>query len=424
MSTASVTSTAAPHMLDGISVLDFTQVLAGPAMTRGMAEMGAEVIKVEFPGGEISRHLPFLRDGQSGYFIQQNRGKRSLCVDPKSSPGRQILRDLAARVDVLVESFTPGVIERLGLGYEAVRALNPKIVMCSISAFGQDGPLSSEPGYDNTVQAYSGVTSMVGDPEGSPALLGVAIGDTLAGANALAAVMAALWHRERTAQGQHVEVTLLDSYFAAHEISVQAVSGSRGKVQPTRTGRHHFAVCPYGLFEVKGEYIFIAAAAEHQWPQVCAAVGRPELASDPRFADHRSRLERLGEVVDLIERWLDGFDTPAQAVARLRDARIPVAPVLSVTEAMNHPHIRGRGTVKTVHDRVWGEVELPGFPLRFGAFPEPLVLEAPFLGEHNEEILEGHLGMSPERIKELEGESVLFQDPSRRERDDRRPQRG
>jgi crotonobetainyl-CoA:carnitine CoA-transferase CaiB-like acyl-CoA transferase len=317
---------------------------------------------------------------------------------------------------VVVESFTPGVVDRLGLGFEMLRERNPRLVMCSISAFGQEGPLATEPGYDNIAMAYSGVASMVGDPGGAPYYLGVAIGDVLTGANALAAVLAALLHRERTGEGQWLDIALIDSYMSAHEMNVQTHSGSGGTIEPTRSGRHHRSICPYGIFRAGDEYVFIAAAGEHQWPHVCQAVGRPELAADARFADHAARIENLDEVVAIIEDWLGGFDTPAEGVAALSAARVPVAPVLSVAEAVAHPHMRARGTVRTVTDRVWGDVDLPGPALRFSAFPDELPLQAPFLGEHNEDVLTRHLGLSADAVQGLERDGVLFGDARARAR--------
>jgi crotonobetainyl-CoA:carnitine CoA-transferase CaiB-like acyl-CoA transferase len=217
--------------------MDFSQVLAGPTLTRFMAEMGADVMKVELPPeGDLSRRLPYIRDGRSGYFIQQNRGKKSLCVDVKNPKGRELIERLLPEIDVLVESFTPGAFARLGFDYERVREINPRIIMCSISAFGQEGPLATTPGYDNIGQAYAGVTSMVGNPDGTPDLIGLAIGDVLTGVHAAAAVGAALFHRERTGEGQYLDISLLDSYFHCHEMNIQAWSGSRGAIQPTRSG--------------------------------------------------------------------------------------------------------------------------------------------------------------------------------------------
>jgi len=215
-----MTASHQEHVLSGYKVLDFTQHIAGPAATRLLVEMGAEVIKVELaPGGEPSRHAPYIK-GRSGYFIQQNRGKKSLCVDVKKPEGLAILKGLLPKMDVLVENFAPGAIARLGLGYETVKSINPKLVMCSISAFGQQGPLAAKPGYDFIGAAYAGILDMNGDPNGSPCFPGMAIGDMSTGVHAVAAIACALLYRERTGKGQHLDISLVDSYFHYHETSV------------------------------------------------------------------------------------------------------------------------------------------------------------------------------------------------------------
>ena len=215
-----MTASHQEHVLSGYKVLDFTQHIAGPAATRLLVEMGAEVIKVELaPGGEPSRHAPYIK-GRSGYFIQQNRGKKSLCVDVKKPEGLAILKGLLPKMDVLVENFAPGAIARLGLGYETVKSINPKLVMCSISAFEQQGPLAAKPGYDFIGAAYAGILDMNGDPNGSPCFPGMAIGDMSTGVHAVAAIACALLYRERTGKGQHLDISLVDSYFHYHETSV------------------------------------------------------------------------------------------------------------------------------------------------------------------------------------------------------------
>jgi crotonobetainyl-CoA:carnitine CoA-transferase CaiB-like acyl-CoA transferase len=400
------------HVLDGYKVLDFTQVLAGPTVTRLMAEMGAEVIKVELlPGGDFSRKLPFLRDGRSAYFIQQNRGKKSLCIDAKNPRGLDILKELVKKVDVLVENFSPGTIARLGLGYDIVRELNPRLVMCSVSAFGQTGPLAKLPGYDYIAQAYAGVTYMIGEPDGSPYFPMLGLGDVSSGVHAVAGIASALLYRERTGKGQYIDVSILDAYFHCHEINVQVYSGSRGAVKPKRSGTQHYAVVPIGLFKGKETYICIMAL-EHQWPILCKAMGRPELADDPRFATNAKRVENLRGVVEAIENWLASLPSDDEAVRILEEARIPVAPVLSIEQAVNHPHLRYRRTVRQVQDRAFGELDIPGVPIKFSEFPEDLTLDAPFLGEHNEEILCDHLGCTPEQVRALESEGVLGREPA------------
>ncbi len=396
------------HVLDGYRVLDFTQVLAGATCTRLLAEMAAEVIKIELaPNGDFSRGFPAFRDRRSAYYIQQNRGKKSVCVDAKKPAGLEILRALVPKVDVLVENFAPGVIGRMGLGWDDVRQLNPKIVMCSISAFGQTGPLSAQPGFDFIAQAYAGVTHMIGDPEGAPSLPMLGLGDVSTGTHAMGAVVAALLHRERSGEGQFLDVSILDSYFHCHEMNVQLYSATHGEIEPKRSGTQHPQICPTGVFRGKQGYLVIMAFLDHHWAELCRIIGRPELAQDARYATNAARLERRDEVVKLIEGWLSSTESDEAATRTLQDGHIPVAPVLSIAQAVAHPHLRQRGTVRTITDRLFGEFEAPGFPLRFSAFPERLALEAPILGEHNGEVLSHHLGYSPERIRALETEGVL-----------------
>jgi crotonobetainyl-CoA:carnitine CoA-transferase CaiB-like acyl-CoA transferase len=395
------------HILDGYKVIDFSQVLAGPALTRLMAEMGAEVIKVELPpGGDRSRRLPFLRDGRSGYFVQQNRGKKSLCVDPKSAAGHAILRDLIAKVDVMVENFAPGVIGRLGFDYQTVSALNPRLVMCSISLCGQAGPSANKPGFDHIGASLAGVLDMTGHADGPPIMNTMGVGDVSTGVHGLSAVLAALLYRERTGRGQWVDVSLVDSYFHYHDLSAQVLSLSGGTTKPRRSGGHHYLVTPGGIFKSRDSYIFIAAL-DHQWPDMCRTIGRPELINDPRFATNTLRTQNAPELIKLIEDWLQAQSSDEDALKQLDENRVPNAPVLSVEQAVKHPQLRARRTIRKIHDRILGEFEVPGFPLRFSEFPGELSLEAPFLGEHNAEILQNYLGFSGSQIGELEAAGVL-----------------
>ena len=396
------------RMLEGYRILDFTQVLAGPTTTRYLAEMGAEVIKIEFaPNGDIARGVPYIRDGRSAYYVQQNRGKKSLCLDLKNPQAAAIIRELIPKVDVLVENYAPGVIGRLGFGYEAVRALNPKIIMCSISTFGQGGPLANRPGYDFIGCAYSGVLSMIGERDGAPSLPGVGVGDISTGVHALSAIVTALLHRERTGEGQYVETSLLDCYFSYHDMPVHTASLSGGAISPRRNGAHHFAVAPLGIFNGKQSPILIMASTEHQFAYLCRAIGRPELPSDPRFCNNTARMEHVEELKRLIQDWFDAMPTDEDVYRRFEEHRVPYAQVLSVEEAMAHPHLREREVVRTVNDRYLGEFDVPGFPLRFSGYERHSEMEAPTLGEHNETVLRELLGYSPERITALQREGVL-----------------
>jgi CoA:oxalate CoA-transferase len=397
------------HVLDGYKVLDFTQFLAGPTVTRLMAEMGADIIKVErAPKGDLSRMLPFLKDGRSAYYIQQNRGKKSLCLDPKNPAGLAILKELIPKMDVLVENYGPGVIGRMGLDYKTVSEINPRIVMASISALGQSGPLALKPGYDYIGASYAGVIDMIGDPNGPPSFPALGIGDVSTGVHALAAITSALLYRERTGKGQFVEATLLDSYFHCHEVNVQVLSASRGAIKPRRAGSHHYLVCPFGIFKGKQTYIFICVL-DQQWPSLCRAMGKPELVDDPRFSVNTKRTENSAATIKIVQDWLDSTKDDEEALRLMDECRVPAAPVLSVEQAVNHPHLRGRRTVRTVKDRIMHDFDIPGVPLKFSRFPEELPLQAPFLGEHNAEILTNYLGYSGERVGQLKTAGVLHQ---------------
>lgn len=398
---------ASKPILDGYRIIDFTQYLAGPSATRLMAEMGAEIIKVEMaPYGDPSRAFPYRKQKRSAYYVQQNRGKKSLCLDLKDERSQAVVRDLIRECDVLIENYAPGVIGRLGFGWEQVRALNPKLVMCSISAFGQTGPLSHLSGFDYIAQAYAGVTSVIGEPDRPPSLPMLAIGDVTTGVHAACALGFALLDVHRTGVGQHLDISLLDCYFHQHEVNVQAYSASGGKIVPRRAGSHHYAVAPTGIFRGPEGYIMILALL-HQWPVLCKAMGREDLIKDERFRTNELRVANLQELIALIEGWLQRFPTDAAAIAALQAVRVPVAPILTVPQAIDHPHHRARGTVRRVSDRMLGEFDIPGMPLRFSGHPELPELEAPLLGEHNGEILTGLLGYDAAQVAELESAGVL-----------------
>jgi len=401
------------HVLDGYKVLDFSQIVAGPTCTLMLAEMGAEVIKVELtPSGDHARVGPVSIDGRSGYFVQHNRGKKGLCLDAKTPEGLAILKGLVAKVDVMVENYAPGVISRLGLSYDVVSKINPRLVMCSISAFGQSGPLAHEPGFDWVGAAYSGISSMGGEKDGPPLFPMVAVGDVSTGAHAMGAVCAALLYRERTGRGQHLDLALLDTYAHYHEASFQMYSLSKGAINPTRSGAHSWYAAPCGVFKGRERYMIIIAPLEQHWTKLCETMGQPGLARDPRFTDNASRMSNLSELVAVIEDWIRSQASDDAAMAALKERHVPVAPILSVQEALQHPHLRQRGTVRTIHDRILGDIEVPGFALRFSEFPQMLDLQAPTLGEHNEEILTKWLGYTSDEVRGLESRGVLGNGPA------------
>lgn len=398
------------HVMDGYRVLDLSQYLAGPAATNLMAQMGAEVIKVEFgPHGDPVRTFPYAtQEKRSGYFVQQNRGKKSLCLNPKSPEGLAIIKDLIKECDVLLENFAPGVIGRLGLGWDVVKALNPNIIMCSISAFGQEGPLAAYPGFDYIAQAYAAVTDLIGEKDSPPSLPMLAFGDVGTGVHAMTAVGYALLDREKNGNGgQYVDISLLDTYIHHHEVSIQGYSASAGTLVPRRNGSQHYAVAPTGIFKSKDSHLVILALL-HQWPVLCRVMDREDLIDDPRFHDNDARIQNLPEMVIAIEDWLQAQDSDAAALAKLEAARVPCAPILTVPEAMAHPHMIARKTIRTITDPIMGEFQIPGMPLRFSKYEVDESIEAPTLGQHNEEVLSTLLKYSAEQISELNNKQILF----------------
>ncbi|MBV1904686.1 MAG: CoA transferase [Pseudomonadales bacterium] len=398
----------AKHVLDGVRVLDFTQHVAGPTTTRMMAEMGAEVVKVELaPWGDQIRNVGFMKGGRAGYFLTQNRGKKSLCVDVKTDQGRQLLLDLIPHMDVLVENFAPTVIARMGLDWETVHKINPQLIMCSISTFGQTGPLALRPGYDFIGQAFAGVTDLIGEEDGPPTLPALAMGDVMTGVQGVAAINAALFHRAMGGPGQHLDISLLDSYFYCHESAVATVSASEGRISPSRSGSHSKGLAPLGAFKSNDGYLIIIAVLD-RWESLCKAMGQLELMSDQRFKKINDRSKNRLVLAEIIENWIASFDNDQQVIEILEEARVPVAPVLSLKEAMAHPHLIERGTVRTVTEREFGTFQVPGMPLRFSEYDNDLELQAPFLGEHNREVLTDVLSYTALQIAELEQQGVLI----------------
>ena len=395
------------HLLTGIRVLDFTRALAGPTCTRMFAEMGAEVIKVESaPDGEMTRRLTKLRADRSFYFIQQNLNKKSFCVDLSQVQSTELLREIVPHCDVVVENFRPGVMEALGFGYEALKELKGDIILCSISALGQKGPLSRKPGYDYIAQAYSGVTSMIGEKDAAPYIPLVGLGDISTGVHGAFGIAASLLHRARTGQGQHLDIALLDCYYHYHELNVFQYSGTDGEVKPTRGGRHVTYVCPAGVFEGVEGYLVIMGFLHH-WEDLCTAMNRKDLIDREGWRTDPERLERQAEVVALIEEWLKTFKDVDSALARLEEFDVPCAPVLSVEETVNHPHLIERGTVRTIDDPIAGRFKIPGHPIKTSGYPADGNYVAPTLGQHNAEILKTILDKSDEEIVKLEEKGVI-----------------
>jgi crotonobetainyl-CoA:carnitine CoA-transferase CaiB-like acyl-CoA transferase len=397
------------HVLSDLKVLDFTRALAGPTCARMFAEMGADVIKVESaPGGDMVRRMSKIRNERSLYYVQQNLGKKSLCLNLRDPRGMAIIAALVPKVDVVIENFKPGTMAEMGLGYERLREMRNDIILCSISALGQKGPLSGLPGYDFIAQGYSGVTSMIGEADGTPYIPLVGVGDVSTGVHGALAVLAALRYRDRTGKGQHLDIGLLDVYYHCHEVSIHQFSGSQGQIKPSRNGPHLNYVCPAGVFKANGGWVVIMSFLHH-WKDLCAAMSRPDLVNDDKLGTDAGRLANRAEVIKLIEDWLATFPDRDSAVAKMHQHQVPAAPVLSIEETVSHPHLKARGTVRTIEDRIAGKFEIPGMPLKFSEFPEDLPLEAPTLGQHNGDILREWLGRNDKEIEDLRAAKVLVE---------------
>ncbi len=400
-----------PRMLEGYRVLDFTQFVAGPTCTRILAEMGADVIKVEpAPEGDRARTFGLRRNGTSTYYFQHNHSKRSLAIDTHHPRAKEIFHGLARKSDVLVENYAPGVMARIGMDYDTVKAINPRIVMASISMAGQTGPLAVKGGYDFIGQAYAGVTDLVGEPDRPPAMLSLALGDISTGVTTAMAIGFALLHRNATGMGQFIDASLLDNYFHMHELAVPVLSLRPDKFQPRRNGRMYQPSAPYGIFYATGGYVMICVTP-HQWPAICRAMGKPELINDPRFKEERLRVKNRDELTEIVESWLKSFPSVDAALEALDKERVPCAPILTVEEAMKQPHHRQRRTVRRVHDPLMGDFDIPGMPVKFQNWQDRTDVKAPLLGQDNDAILRDLLGMHDDEIRDLYAQKVLVKAP-------------
>jgi crotonobetainyl-CoA:carnitine CoA-transferase CaiB-like acyl-CoA transferase len=401
-----------PGALSGVRVLDLGHYIAIPILTRMMADLDAEVIKVEAaPHGDLTRFTPYLRDGYSGSFIQHNRGKQSICVDLKSKEGAVIVRELARHCDVITENYSPGILAKYGLGYEDFRQVNPRVIMCSISGFGQDGPLKHRVGNDTVALAMSGLMHLTGEADGPPVYVGLFIADENAGVHGLAAVCAALYHREKTGAGQYIDLSLLECMFHLHDTALQYYVMSEGKLNPNRFGSHHYLLAPCGIFKATDGCVVITVL-DHQWDLFCETIGKREWAKDPRFADRNDRAKNRIELAGLIEEWLQSFTTRDEPLVILEKARILSAPVLDIAQIATHPVITERGAMQQIEHPGIGPIALPKSPFRMSQTPAMIRARAPFLGEHNESVLGKYLGYPAEKVTELTKAGVLAQQTS------------
>ncbi len=392
--------------LAGIRVLDLTRVLAGPYCTMFLGDLGAEVVKVEQPGvGDDTRGWgPPFAGGESAYFLCTNRNKKSLTVDLKSADGIALVKQLAERADVLIENFRPGAMDRLGLGDKELRGANPKLVYASLSGFGADGPMADIPGYDLIVQAWGGLMSITGTDESGPLKVGVAIIDLVAGLMLGKSIVAALYAREKIGVGQKIDTSLLEA-----EVATLINAGSNYLVAgqiPGRWGNAHPSIVPYQSFQTADGYLVLGAASESIWQRLCPALGRAELADDPRFAKNADRVAHRQELIAILA---ESFMTRTTAnwVAALNRADIPCAPVQTIDQVFAAPQVLHRNMLVEVEHPTAGKVKLAGIPVKFSVTPASVRLPPPLLGEHNDEVLSSWLGMKTEEIHRLKEKGVI-----------------
>lgn len=401
-----------PGPLQGIRVLDLTRVLAGPYCTMFLGDLGAEVVKIEQPGvGDDTRSWgpPFV-GGESAYFLCINRNKRSLSLDLKSDRGTELLRRLAESADVLVENFRPGTMDRFGLGEKDLRKANPRLIYASLSGFGADGPMRDWPGYDLIVQAWGGLMSITGAPDGEPTKVGVAIIDIVAGLMLGKTIVAALFARERHGIGQKIETSLLEA-----EVACLINTGSNyllgGKI-PGRWGNAHPSIVPYQSFKTRDSFLVVGVASEGIWRRFCHVIERPELADDARFAKNPERVEHRAELISVLTDLFLERDTSTW-ITLLGDAGIPCAPVQTIDQVFGSPQVHHREMLVQVQHPTAGTLPMAGLPVKLSATPASIRLAPPLLGQHSEEVLQAWLGMDEDAVANLKSAGVIgsFSDP-------------
>lgn len=370
--------------LDGLVVLDLSRVLAGPYCTMILGDLGADVIKIEHPDGDDTRRWgpPFV-GGESAYFLAVNRNKRSAIADLRTAEGRELVRRIALQADILVENFRPGTLERFGLGLDSLREENPRLITLTISGMGASGPKSDQPGYDFIVQAMGGLMSITGPAEGPPSKVGVAIVDLTTGMMAANAILAALYARERTGVGQHIDISLLETQVAwlANVASAYLTTGE----DPARHGNAHPTIVPYQTFRARDAEFALGVGNDTQWVRLCDAIGLPELARDARFRTNPDRVANREALISLLSEHF-ATATAAEWVSRIDAAGIPVGPLRTVAEVFEDPQVHAREMVVSVEHPSIGELRLVGIPFKFSDTPATIRRPPPLLGEHTAEV--------------------------------------
>ena len=396
--------------LEGIRIVDLGHVLAAPTATMFLADLGAEVIHIEPPRGDDAREYgPFIKEpdkNRSGYFISLNRNKKSMVLNLKHEHGRKILRELITKSDVLVENFRPITMKKLGFSWEEIQKINPRMIYASISGFGHDAPseYAARPAYDMVAQAYSGMMSITGPPDGPPCRAGSSIGDIFAGHQAAIGILAALIHREKTGRGQYYDGSMLDGLFAVLESAVAryTIDG----IIPGPLGSAHPSISPFQAFKTKDSWIIVAIGNDSLWSKFCKILERKDLLNDLRFNSNPARTENIKTLAGIIQEEI-GKQTTTQWIDIFKKADLPYSPINNMEQICKDPIIKHRNMLVEIEQPIAGKVKITGSPIHLSETPGKIYTHAPLLGEHTEEVLRETLGYSRQEIDRLIAEGVL-----------------
>ena len=403
----------APKALAGIRVLDLTRVYAGPYCAMLFADMGAEVTKIEPPEGEMIRdNPPLVKEGEggphdrsrSGYFLTLNRNKYGITLNLKHPKAVGIFKELVRIADIVLENYAPGVMKRLGIDYPVLREINPRLIMASISGFGQWGPFSERIAFDVISQAMSGLMSITGYPDRPPTRVGTSLGDVATAVHAAFAIMTALWYRERSGIGQYVDVSMQETMVSILEGAV--VRWTIGKELLTPIGSHNPQDAPMGAYRCKDGYIIIATVGDEHWQRLCRAMDKPEWAADPKYCTKRQRWEKKYVLAEEIEKWTARY-TIKEVGEILDRERVANSPILNIKQVVEDPHLNARGYFVEVEHPIIGKAKIAGIPFQLSETPGGVERPSPLVGEHNEQILGKYLGLSREEVKKLKEEGVI-----------------
>ncbi len=393
------------NILSGIRVLDLTRVMSGPFCTSMLADLGAEIIKIEMPEtGDDSRFFGPYKNQESAYFMLLNRCKKSVTVDMKTQQGRALIDSLIPQCDVIIENFRPGVMSRLGLDEPSIRKLNPQIIYTSISGFGQNSPMKDWPAFDLIIQAMSGLMSLTGPKNGPETAVGESLADVCTGMFAAFGTVAALFDRQRTGIGRHLDVAMLDSMF-----SMQLTGLARQLYMndtPKPAGNRHPVTYPVDTFPSKNGDFVMVCFSEKAFLSLCSLMNNKELAKDPRFVTNHDRNQNEEELRKIITAWSLKLDQE-QAIKLLLEAGVPAAPVWNLHQLVNSPHVKTRGLVVTGNHAVLGEIPLVPQPVKFSNTPEPSLSSSPTLGEHTREVLSELVALNNEDIEQLSRDKII-----------------